>query len=179
VKSAKSSAARRPLHVICSRKVQLSCLPRASRVPAYLCLLLAVSVRNSAAPETPREPLLRQRDPLAGEYLRARLAVWQQRLSLQDWKISITMTHSTGLRGGTLGNIRWDADNKIAMIRVRSASEYAMPYAAALKDMEFTVVHELIHLELASLPRSEASRREEEHAVNHMAGALLDLDRKD
>jgi hypothetical protein len=44
--------------------------------------------------------------------------------------------------------------------------------------MEFTVVHELIHLELSSLPHSEASRRVEEHAVNRLADALLKLDRK-
>jgi hypothetical protein len=43
--------------------------------------------------------------------------------------------------------------------------------------MEFTIVHELIHLELASLPRSEASRSEEEYAINHLASALLDLDK--
>jgi hypothetical protein len=45
-----------------------------------------------------------------------------------------------------------------------------------LAGMEFTVVHELIHLELSSLPRSQASRRAEEHAVNHISKALLDLD---
>jgi hypothetical protein len=40
------------------------------------------------------------------------------------------------------------------------------------------VVHELIHLELASLPKSEASRRKEETAVNQLAEALLALDHK-
>jgi hypothetical protein len=44
-----------------------------------------------------------------------------------------------------------------------------------LDDMEFTVVHEMVHLQLASLPRSEASRRVEEHAVNELAAALLKL----
>ena len=44
--------------------------------------------------------------------------------------------------------------------------------------MEFTIVHELVHLELASLPRSEASRSNEEHAVNLSAEALLRLDRR-
>jgi len=42
-------------------------------------------------------------------------------------------------------------------------------------------VHELIHLELSPVlspfHRDEANRREEEHAVNHMAEALLKLDR--
>ncbi len=36
-------------------------------------------------------------------------------------------------------------------------------------------VHELVHLELASLPRSEASRSSEERAVNQITGALLGL----
>jgi hypothetical protein len=63
------------------------------------------------------------------------------------------------------------------VIRVLDASDYRMPYREMLDDMEFTVVHELIHLELSSLPRSEASRRDEEHAVNQIADALLKLDR--
>jgi hypothetical protein len=50
-----------------------------------------------------------------------------------------------------------------------------------LRDIEFTVVHELIHLEmvpiLSDLQRTEANRMEEEHAVNHMTEALLKLDR--
>jgi hypothetical protein len=47
-----------------------------------------------------------------------------------------------------------------------------------LDDMEFTIVHELIHLQLSSLPRSEASRSAEELAVNRIAEALLKLDRR-
>jgi hypothetical protein len=42
--------------------------------------------------------------------------------------------------------------------------------------MELTVVHELVHLDLASLPRSQASRSSEEHAVNGIAQAMLQLD---
>ena len=52
------------------------------------------------------------------------------------------------------------------------------PMDEMLADVEFTVVHELIHLELSSLPRSDASRSEEEHAVNQIARALLALDHK-
>jgi hypothetical protein len=153
----------------------LSCFPRTFRVPVYLCILLAAFVRVSAAPETPREPPLEQRGPLAADNLRGKLAVWQQRLSLEGWTISLVMSRSSDLRPGTLGNIRWDSDKKTAVIRVRDASEYQMPFPAALKDMEFTMVHELIHLELASLPRSETSRNDEEYAVNHLTEALLDL----
>ena len=77
------------------------------------------------------------------------------------------------LRQGTLGNIHWDADKKSATIRVLDAADYTAPLVAILKDMEFTIVHELIHLELASLPRSDASRSDEEFAINHLTDALL------
>jgi hypothetical protein len=49
---------------------------------------------------------------------------------------------------------------------------------AALTAMEDTIVHELIHLELASLPTTDTSRSDEEFAVNHLAEGLLELDRK-
>ncbi len=110
-------------------------------------------------------------------FLDGRLAVWQHRLHLQDWKISIIMSHPSELKPRTLGNIHWDSDKKAAVIRVLHPADYKMAYKPMLDDMEFTVVHELIHLELSSLPRSEASRSAEEYAVNQIAEALLKLDR--
>src|SRR5579885_936898 len=115
---------------------------------------------------------------MAQPYVVERLAVWQQRLKLEDWKISVIMSHPSDLKPKTLGNIHWDADKKSAVIRVLDASDYQMGCRDMLDDMEFTVVHELIHLELSSLPRSEASRRDEEYAVNQITDALLHLDRR-
>ena len=141
---------------------------------AFIFLLLT---GVTFAPQTAQEPLIAERDRLAEQHLTASLARWQQRLHLEDWSISVKLSKPKELRGGTLGNIHWDAPAKTALIRVLSAAEYELPYHAALRDMEFTVVHELIHLELASLPRSDASRSDEEHAVNRMAEALLRLER--
>ena len=66
-------------------------------------------------------------------------------------------------------------------VNVLDPADYRLPFHAMLDDMEFTVVHELIHLELApvlaDLQRNEANRREEEHAVNHVSEALLNLQR--
>jgi hypothetical protein len=115
---------------------------------------------------------------MADTHVAERLSVWQRRLKLQDWKISIVMAHPSDLKPKTLGNIHWDADKKSAVIRVLDASDYRLSCRDMLDDMEFTVVHELIHLELSSLPRSEASRRDEEYAVNQLADALLALDRR-
>ncbi len=133
-----------------------------------------------AAEETGPEPSAAERQPLAEEYLTKRLALWQQRLQLQNWKISVLLSHPGDLRPGTLGNIHWDPDQKTASIRVLDPSEYpGKTFNAALQDMEFTLVHELIHVELAALPRNDASRNDEEDAVNRLAKALLHLDRQD
>ena len=67
---------------------------------------------------------------------------------------------------------------KSALILMLDACDYELPLPQMLDDTEFTIVHELDHLELASLPRSEASRGSEEHAVNRIAEALLKLDRQ-
>ena len=105
--------------------------------------------------------------------LKDRLQYWQRRLNLQEWKVAITMTRRDELKAGTLGGIRWDKSKRTASMAVLDPSDYTMPTSEMLKDMEFTVVHELIHLELAALPRSEASRRTEELAVNNLTRALL------
>jgi hypothetical protein len=133
--------------------------------------------RLGAAEQPSSDAEARVCTPQPEKFLAEKIVVWQHRLKLADWKISIVMSHPSDLKPQTLGNIHWDADKKTAVIRVLSASDYDLSCSAALEDMEFTVVHELIHLEISSLPHSEASRREEEHAVNRITEALLNLDR--
>jgi len=111
-------------------------------------------------------------------FLNARLGLWQQRLNLADWKISIVMSRAGDLKPKTLGNIHWDANKKTAIIRALDVSGYQVSCREALADMELTLVHELVHLELSPLPRSLASRHDEELAVNRIADALLGLDRQ-
>ena len=122
-----------------------------------------------------------ERTTLAESFSGEKLWYWQKRLNLQDWKISVLVVRTTDLKPKTLGNIHWDLDKKSATIRVLDPADYQLPFHEMLDDMEFTVVHELIHLQLApvlnSVSRNEASRRDEEHAVNHMAEALLKLQR--
>jgi hypothetical protein len=125
--------------------------------PIVLSLfLLGAFAGRCLAPETPW-PLLR-RGPLAEKYLHKRLAVWQKRLNLQDWAVTLEMSHPSDLRRGSLGNVHWDADKKTAMIRVLDATDYQLSFSATLKDMEFTVVHELTHLELSSMTATESHR---------------------
>jgi len=118
----------------------------------------------------------REQRQLAERFVNERLSVWSKRLNLEGWQISVIMTRRDDLKENTLGGVRWDKGKKSAVIKVQDASDYRLPFAEMLADMELTVVHELVHLELSSLPRSEASRSNEEHAVSQIAGALLGLD---
>ena len=116
--------------------------------------------------------------PTPKQFTEDRLAVWQQRLKLEEWRISVTLARRSDLPPQTLGGIRWDKSKKTATIWVLDPSDYQLPYSEMLDDMELTIVHELVHLDLASLPRGQASRSSEEHAVNGIAQAMLGLDRK-
>jgi hypothetical protein len=115
---------------------------------------------------------------VAQTFLAEKLWLWQKRLNLTVWHIQIKLTRASELRPRTLGNIKWDATSHTAEIHVLAAEDYKLSEHDMLADMEFTVVHELVHLQLSSLPRSEASRSAEEHAVNQIAQALLNLDRR-
>jgi len=112
------------------------------------------------------------------KFVDERLHTWQERMNLKDWDIRVKIVRADHLEPKTLGNISWDTDVKKATIDVLSPVDYPLPYDAMLADMEVTVVHELVHLELASLPRSAESRRVEERAVNEIAAALLRMSRQ-
>ena len=88
------------------------------------------------------------------------------------------MARRSDLKPKTLGATHWDKDKKCASISVLDPRDYNLPFRDILNDLELTIVHELVHLDLAALPRSEASRSNEEHAVNRLADALLALDRQ-
>jgi hypothetical protein len=140
-------------------------------------LIVAYSCLAGTTPGPQDRALLRERSLLAESFATQKLWIWQKRLKLAHWNIRLKMVRTSELKPKTLGNIHWDTKSKTATIRILDVCDYKLPYPEMLKDMEFTVVHELIHLQLSSLPRSEASRSAEERAVNHITDALILLDR--
>ena len=150
-----------------------------SRTPvaATLCGLavLLFASSNPPASATNIDPNQQARITGATKFVVQKLQIWQDRMNLKDWDIRVELLRASQLEPQTLGNIHWDTDTKKATIAVLSPLDYNLAYQPMLKDMEFTIVHELVHLELASLPHSEASRRPEETAVNQLADALLRL----
>lgn len=113
--------------------------------------------------------------PAAESYAQSKLAFWKGRLKLDAWSVIVTIASPNDLRPGTLGNIHWDPDKKTAVIRILDNAGTPDD----LSNMECTIVHELIHLQLAALPRTDESRIAEEAAVNNIADALLQLERED
>jgi hypothetical protein len=118
-----------------------------------------------------------ERAATAQRFVERTLRIWQERLNLKDWDIRVNLVSSNVLEPKTLGNIHWDTSARRATIDVLSSYDYTLPLPKMLNDMEFTIVHELVHLQLASLPRSKATERQEEYAVNQLAFALLSLSR--
>ncbi|MGA2712130.1 MAG: hypothetical protein ABSG41_03410 [Bryobacteraceae bacterium] len=153
---------------------------RIARIGYLFVLCASVSAFAQTAPshsvaETPTPGESSQR---AQQFLDGRLVVWQPRLKLEGWRISVVMTRQSDLPPKTMGGIRWDKSKKSAVIWVLDPSDYRLPFREMLDDMELTVVHELVHLDLAALPHGQASRSSEEQAVNGIAQAMLGLDRK-
>lgn len=114
---------------------------------------------------------------IAQQFTGEKLGVWQQRLKLDDWHISAILVRRRSLPPQTMGGIHWDKTQKTAEIWVLDPADYQLPFQAMLDDMELTVVHELVHLTLATHAHGHASRHGEERVVNGMARALLALDR--
>jgi hypothetical protein len=133
--------------------------------------MLGSAVQAQPTADTPEE-----RQALANRYVHEILPYWQQRLHLEEWTVHVMLSRPQDLRPGTLGNIHWDRDGKVATIRVMDASGYHTDVASMLKDMQVTVVHELVHLELASLPVADADRSNQEFAIDRLVDALLSLD---
>ena len=159
----------------------LECLWPGTAVLLLTYLLLPVPLGSIPADSLQPEKLGHEHTVLVESFAKEKLWYWQNRLNLNDWNVSLAAVHSTALRPNTLGNIRWDIENKTATIRVLDPAEYSMPFREMLDDIEVTVVHELIHLKrdlvLNRYSSNEANRRKEEHAVNRLTETLLKLDR--
>jgi hypothetical protein len=145
-----------------------------------LCPAASSGVTPESSDLTEAPPCItpREQSEFVDQFVHERLALWRQRLKLENWQIAIVMIRRSNLKPKTLGGIRWDKGKKSAVISILDVSDYRLGFREMLDDMEFTIVHELVHLELASLPRSEASRSSEELAVNQITQALLALDRQ-
>ena len=100
---------------------------------------------------------------------------WQKRLDLGEWTITTLIVRTSDLKPDTLGNLKWNIANKSAVVKVLNPADYELPPAEVPSDIEYTIVHELIHLQLSSLPHDGSSKLVEEKVVNRISEALFQL----
>jgi hypothetical protein len=149
-------------------------------ISSFTHLLYAAAPYSAPAPfpQTISDATPEQREAYALSFVNDKLQVWQKRLNLPDWTIKVKLVRKSTLDPKTLGGIRWDRGTMTATMNVLSTYDYHMTVPEMLDDMEFTIVHELVHLHLSPLPRSEASRTTEEHVVNEIAATLIKLTKR-
>jgi hypothetical protein len=102
---------------------------------------------------------------------------WQSRLDLNEWTITTNIVRVGDLKPDTLGNLKWNSSNKTAVIKVLNPIDYDLPAAEIPTDMEYTILHELIHLQLSVLPHDGSTKMTEEKVVNRISEALFQLEK--
>ena len=95
---------------------------------------------------------------------------WQKRLRLQDWDIDIKKAEPKRLRvGGTVGRVEYSIYSKVATILISDKLKNK-------KEIERTIIHELLHLHLASISQfceGDCYETYEEQAIESITKALL------
>ena len=96
---------------------------------------------------------------------------WQKRLGLDDWNLSLQVVRQTAINPNAWGSSHWDARAKTATIQVLDPRDYNLKGADLKLDMECTIVHELVHIQVSPLDAPDAHVRED--VVNKIMVALL------
>ncbi len=111
----------------------------------------------------------------ANDSLEARLdrhmKTWQKRLGLESWSISLEIKRRAQIDPDVWGNAEWDPATKTGVVRVLDPRDYNLTGNALKLDMECTIVHELVHIQLS--PLTAPSEEDRETIVNQVMSALL------
>jgi hypothetical protein len=113
--------------------------------------------------------------------LGALVALWQQRLELQDWHVEVTYARAWELTtqvGHCAGEIDYLVPARWACMRIRDPQDY-VPTTWMPEDIERTVVHELLHLHLGPFAAEDDSPADvaQHQMINALARALVALAR--
>jgi hypothetical protein len=99
------------------------------------------------------------------------LKSWQKRLGLDDWAMTLQVVRQSEIDPNSWGSSHWDARAKTATIQVLDPRDYNLKGADLRLDMECTIVHELVHIQVSPLDAPDAQVRED--VVNKIMVGLL------
>ncbi len=104
-------------------------------------------------------------------HLDRQLKTWQKRLGMDDWRLNIRLVRQSNLEKNTWGNAEWDPNLKTGTISVLDPVDYNLHGADLRLDMECTIVHELVHIQVAPFDAPNENMRED--VVNRIMTALM------
>lgn len=107
------------------------------------------------------------------EQLCSKCAEWQKILRLQDWDVETSIVRQRIMPGNN-GECEYYSELKHAFIRILDPIDYHDPLP---QDMEWILVHELLHLHFAPF-WDDAKESELETAINQMANVLIRMNRR-
>ena len=99
------------------------------------------------------------------------LKLWQKRLGLKEWTLALKVVRQSEIDRNSWGAAEWDPVAKTGIISVLDPRDYNLKGEDLRLDMECTIVHELVHIQVAPLGARDDGQREK--VVNTIMGALL------
>ena len=96
---------------------------------------------------------------------------WQKRLGLDEWSLTLRVVRQSEIDRNSWGAAEWDPAAKTGLISVLDPRDYNLKGGELKLDMECTIVHELVHIQVSPLAARDEGQREE--VVNKIMTALL------
>src|SRR6476469_4412964 len=103
--------------------------------------------------------------------LERQMKFWQKRLGLEEWNLALRVVRQTEIDRNSWGAAEWDPDLKSGVISVLDPRDYNLKGGELKLDMECTIVHELVHIQVSPLAARDEHTREE--VVNKIMVALM------
>jgi hypothetical protein len=106
-----------------------------------------------------------------------RMHVWMNKLALSDWQIALQVVDAASLPHGEMAHSHMVIATRFAEVSIPDRANYALPCDLQVDMAEAALVHELVHIRLATAfgpLRTEQSKYEEERAVVALTVALLE-----
>lgn len=101
--------------------------------------------------------------------------IWQKRLRLRDWEIHVEFARPGDMpESDAAGTVTYECAKRLAWISICDPACWPQSRRAS-QDVEYTLVHELVHVVLAPLvtSASEVNGMLEEQSVDQLTRALL------
>jgi hypothetical protein len=90
---------------------------------------------------------------------------------MDEWRLTVRLVRQKDLDKNTWGHAEWDPDGKTGTISVLDPVDYNLKGGDLKLDMECTIVHELVHIQVSPFDAPNENVRED--VVNRIMTALL------